>query len=198
MAFEKPTQVPNKFTAGDSFIVQVSSIDFPAGSGWTLAISMRGPTVVDATATASGSDYLFNVPGATTKAWSPGTYFWQLRVSNDGGEVHTLQKGRIDVLPDYSAVTDQNFSDKSQAEQTLDGLFAVLAVKKGTATPTQTSTAAAFFTKRYKLDGVDVERADPAQIIVLIEKFQRIVARERNDDHLNPKKRRNRVFTRFS
>jgi hypothetical protein len=187
MPFEIPTLVPDKFTAGDSFQVRISSNDFPPASGWTLAISLRGPSKYDGNAGVDGTAYLFNVPGATTKTWAPGLYWWQLRVSNNAGEVHTLSKGRFEVVTDYSAVTDQNFSDKSPAEKCLDAL---LASQAGNATQTQ---------QEYRIDGILVRSIEPGQRIMLIEKYQRMVERERQGDHLNPgKKRRNRVYTRFS
>jgi hypothetical protein len=185
MAFEIPTQVPEKFTAGDSLIFKIASTDFPA-TAWTMGISLRGPSKLNATASADSSDHKFNVAASLTKTLAPGIYWWQLRVTNTANEAHTVGKGRLEVLADYSAITDENFSGKSPAELALDAL---LSAQAGNMTQTQ---------QEYRIDGILVRNMEPEQRIMLIEKYQRMVDRERQSDHLNPgKKRRNRVFTRF-
>ena len=188
MAKEIPTQVPENFNAGDSFDLKICSNEYTPGDGWAMELALRGPSQATVTSNASGNDHVFSILPAVTKTWAPGEYFWQIRAKNGTtGAAYTVSKGRLKVLVDYASVTDQNFSDKSPAEKAL---CALLAAQAGTATQDQLE---------YRIDGIVVRRMEPGMRIALIEKYQRMVAREQQANaHLNPaNKKRNRVYTRF-
>lgn len=78
------TAIPTSFAAGDSLDVLLSLSSFPASSyGLQLgAASGNANFAITAANTGNGNSFSFAVNSATTNAWTPGTYRFQLYASN--------------------------------------------------------------------------------------------------------------------
>jgi hypothetical protein len=193
------TTEPENFTPGDSLIFTITERDYDARENWNLFYSLRGPQVINFNSTAdasSPSSHAINVAATVTKTWVPGLYFWQCRAVNSvSGVVATLRRGRVTFLKNYSNTTDQNFSDLSPAEIALQNLLAYDGAVNAGVDPKEIDPTV----MRYQIDGVEIMRFDPEQRIVLIEKYQRMVAREQRAAGLGSgRKPRNKVLIRFT
>src|SRR3990167_1080353 len=93
-----PTTEPAEVRAGDTVEWTKSLGDYPASDGWTLKYAMRGPMVIDITATASGSSYAVSVAKTVSALWIAGLYYWQAYVEK-GSDRHTVGTGRITIAP---------------------------------------------------------------------------------------------------
>lgn len=114
---------PSKLYAGDTVTWLRSQADYPADAGWLLSyffsFGTGNPQKVDAVA--AGADYQLTLDPATTTAWSPGTCHWMAQVSR-AGEVHTVDSGTFEVLPNPTASYDR----RTHAEKCLAAITAVI------------------------------------------------------------------------
>lgn len=110
------TQVPATVTAGDSVAVTLSLSEYPATAGWVVSLALAGPTVLTATATASGADHALTLTAAQTSTLSPALYQWRLRAAL-GAVVETFDRGTLDVLADIGTAAAGEW--QSYAERML-------------------------------------------------------------------------------
>ena len=114
---------PAQVTAGDTWTWTRPGGDYPASLGWTLSyyLAKAAETPLTIAATAAGSDFAVSVPATTTDDYPAGTYHWTARVSK-AGEVHVVDTGVLDVLPDPSVLVDR----RTHNEKCLAAINAVL------------------------------------------------------------------------
>jgi hypothetical protein len=96
------TAIPDTITAGDSLSVTLSLSEYPATAGWVVSCALAGPTVLTATATASGDQHLLALTSAQTTSLTPALYRWRLRATL-GLVAETFDRGTMDVAPDLGA-----------------------------------------------------------------------------------------------
>jgi|TARA_R110000803_G_scaffold51256_3_gene106039 hypothetical protein len=102
---------PEEIIAGDRLIFKRTDLgnDYANGS-YVLKYSARlegsGSTEIEITASASGTDYLVEVPSATTANYTAGTYVWQAYItrSSDSQRV-TIDLGTWEVIANRDAAT---------------------------------------------------------------------------------------------
>ena len=107
-----PTGVPTEIIVGDfvQFKITKFSEDY-SNSAYTMRfvarISTGGATEVKVDATASGDDYLFAVPSATSANYTVGTYHYQLEIErNSDNERIVVDRGEIDIATDFDNQVD--------------------------------------------------------------------------------------------
>lgn len=99
-----PTTEPTSLRAGDTWAWRREDLsDYPAGSGWGLTYYCRNAAAhFDISATADGDAYTVTVAMATTADIVAGDYDW-VAVVESATERHEVDRGRLTILPDYSA-----------------------------------------------------------------------------------------------
>jgi hypothetical protein len=110
------TQVPDTVTAGDSVAVTLSLSEYPATAGWVVSLALAGPTVLTATATASGASHALALTAAQTSTLTAAIYQWRLRATL-GSVVETFDRGTLEVLSDLGQAAAGEY--QSYAEQML-------------------------------------------------------------------------------
>ena len=152
--------------AGDTLNYVAKSVTYPASEGWVMTLYVNpisGGTASSVSSTAQGNDHLLQMPASTTASWTVGNCNWQIAAAK-AGEKYTIDAGVIKVLASLenaAAGTDT----RSQSQKALDDANAALAAW----TPT---------TKRYKINGREMEFNGPADIIAIISHWKAAVARE--------------------
>ncbi len=122
MAASTPTTEPVSLLAGDTAKWLITLADYSAADGWVLTYTLaNAANRITFAASASGSDFLVNVPAATTVGWAAGSYSWRSQVSKSG-EVFTVATGTITVAPSFGAAVDA----RSHARKTLAAVEAYL------------------------------------------------------------------------
>lgn len=120
MANTIPTTEPSQLRAGDTWAWRREDLgDYPA-SAWTLTYYFRSKTAYfDVTATADGDAFSLTVAKATTASKGPGNYDW-IAVVTSATERHEVDRGRVEVLPDYSEAAA--LDTRSFARKMLDAI----------------------------------------------------------------------------
>ncbi len=116
MNYTEPSQV----AAGDTILWTKVLPEYPASEGWVLKYALRGPAVVDVTATPDGDDHLVSTSGVTVA----GTYFVQGYVEKDS-ERHTVFSGQIKATPNL-VTAGENYDGRSHAQKVIDAVEAVI------------------------------------------------------------------------
>lgn len=124
-----PTTEPEEIFAGD--FIQWRRVDLSAdypNDEYTLTYHARlsgaGSTKITISSAVYESDFLFSIAGATSAAFIPGFYYWQLDVvrTSDGETLH-LESGTFEVRPDYElSATDP----RSHARIVVDKIRSIL------------------------------------------------------------------------
>ena len=91
--------LPTTITVGATANYVLTLPGYPASDGWTVTLYLNGAaTTYNAVCTASGDDYLLQVPAATTGGWVAGDYAWELRATL-GSDSYPVGKGQIRLVP---------------------------------------------------------------------------------------------------
>lgn len=123
MAYTPPTTEPTELRVGDTWAWTRSLADWPA-SVWTLTYYLRNASAhIDVEATSDGDDFAVTVEKAVTSDYAAGWYDW-VAVVDDGTSRHEVSRGRLRVLPDYSAAAA--LDARSFARQMVDSIEAAL------------------------------------------------------------------------
>ncbi len=102
-----PSQVPDEFHAGDSFLLELSGGDYPPPE-WTASIVLSNSSVRNTAAgTSSGSLHRIDIAPATTSNWATGSYSWQIYAEKTGYRV-TLASGNIKILANIGDASQGN------------------------------------------------------------------------------------------
>lgn len=116
------TTEPLEIIAGDTVKWLITNTDYPATS-WTMRYAFRGASVLNATATASGSSHLVVLTATQTTNLQAGSYEFAAQVTS-GSEAYTVRNGRITVRPNL--MTAGAGDRVSHAEKMLAAIEAVL------------------------------------------------------------------------
>ena len=160
------TAMQNQIVAGETLNYRAVAAGYPASAGWVVTLYLNpraGGTATSVVGTASGDDHLLQVTAATTAGWAAGWWAWETWAAK-GGERYRLEAGQLQVVAGLigaAAGTDT----RSQAERALDDAKAALAAW----TPT---------TKRYRINGREMEFNTPADIIAVVTHWRSAVKRE--------------------
>ncbi len=119
------TDLINDLVAGDSIDFTTTVDGYPASAGWSLSYALRGPSVINLTAAASGDDFHVQATAATTATWIPGRYNWVATCSLSG-QRYTVASGVLTIEPDLVQQV-AGYDGRSQAKQALDDAHAALA-----------------------------------------------------------------------
>jgi hypothetical protein len=103
MAIPTLNYLPDSFEAGDTILFSENFGDYPAGT-WTAKVyfSLNGAPPTNATATASGTGFLFTLSSIFTAALSPGGNLYAIKVTS-GSEQVTVKTGIVNILPNLTA-----------------------------------------------------------------------------------------------
>lgn len=114
-----PEGEPKKVVVGDFLQWKRSDLveDYPLATHsaeYVARIHGGGDTEIKLSATETDGTYLFTVSSATSSAFSPGRYYWQLEVTETAsGNRVTVDRGEFEAIPDL----DNNQADpRSHAE----------------------------------------------------------------------------------
>jgi hypothetical protein len=161
------TSEPSSVIAGDTLSWQKSLASYPASAGWTLHYRLiNAETHLDIPSSANGEAHLINIPAATSAAYAPGIYSWQSYVTNIGGERYTIQTGKIEINPDWTALS--LLDTRSIARQILDALEAAWV----------SASAKRAFVWEYKIAGRQMKFATRVEWIAELDYWRREVAKE--------------------
>lgn len=159
----------SQFTLGDTLSFSESFTDYPASAGWVLHYRLLPSgdegQAVTFDAAASGDAFAVSVPAATTAAWTPGLYSYVAWVTS-GADSYTVGQGRIQLKPNARTFVG-SLDLRSQAEIALADAKAAFSAW----TPT---------TRRYKINGREMEFSSTAEIIQVVSHWENEVRRERN------------------
>jgi len=166
-----PTTEPTQAVAGETWTWQRSLADYLASAGWTLTyylVPNAGGTRITLTTTAAadGSSHLVEKAAATTAGYAAGHYYWQAFVSK-AGEKYLVDRGRLEVLADLSAVaTDQ----RTHARKVFDALKSVVEGRSDKDS------------RRVEINGKRLERMSWDELMGAYEHFGRLVALEEEQE----------------
>lgn len=96
------TSVPRVITAGDSYTLTLTAADYPASSGWSLALAVAGVDVKSWTSVASGDAHVLALSAAETATLGAGTYQYRVRAVK-AAIVETIETGTLAVEADIGA-----------------------------------------------------------------------------------------------
>lgn len=169
-----PTIEPTQIIAGDTLSWSKTLLSYPANAGWVLNYRLLNTAGhLDIVAGSSGSDFLVNVPAATSAGFAAGVYDWQSFVSNSGtGERYTIETGIVTVLPNWAAQT--SLDTRTNAKKILDALEAAWV----------TSSATRAFVFDYQIGDRKMRFATRGEWIAEMDYWRREVAREQRAEKI--------------
>jgi len=167
---------PATVIAGDRIAWKRSDldVDYPVAS-YSLTYSARlegsGTTEIALTATESGTDYIVEVPAATSAAWTVGRYHWQAYIirTSDSERV-TVDSGVWEVRANRDAATTD---PRTHARITLEAIEAVI---EGRATKDQLS---------YSIAGRSLSLTPVADLLLLRSTYQAEVKQQEQLEQYN-------------
>ena len=164
-----PTFEPKSFIAGETLKWTRSFSDYPASDGWTLKYALRGPgAVIDITASTASNGQDYAITFQSLVAQIAGKYLWQSWVEK-GSEKYFLDSGSITCLIQLSAQT--TFDGRSTAQKIVEAIDA-MGLEKATLDQLSYEIGSALGNRK-------LMRYTPEQIIILRDKYARILAREK-------------------
>lgn len=184
-----PTREPDELVIGDRWMWKRTDLgaDYPPAS-YTLKYSLRlatsAATEIEITATASGADFVVEVPSATTAGYTAGRYYWQMYITrNSDAQRALLARGVVDVLTNEDAsATDP----RTHARKVLDAIEAVI------------ENRASKDQEEYAINGRSLKRTPIPELLVLRGKYQaEVLAEERADRIRRGLDAGGRVLVRF-
>lgn len=115
-----PKKEPSEIIIGDTIKWRREDLSahYPASS-WTLNYALRGPAVIDITATADGDNFSVSVAKTTTAGWTVGDYWWAAYVSK-GTERYQIDSGTVKLKPNLSAIASGTYDGRSDAKIAYD------------------------------------------------------------------------------
>lgn len=165
--------IPQSFSAGDTFKATISDDQYPASQGWSLSFAIaNGSAAKTATATASGDAFDLTVPATTTSSWPTGAYTYTLAVTK-GSERFTLATGPIRVLPNLA--TGSPVDGRSHARKMLDAIEAYL---ENQATGNQIDIVES------AVDTRKIRKGDKSELLVLRDRYRAEVNAEAQADQV--------------
>ncbi len=156
--------VPKTIAAGVNFIATAWRSEF-SGADWTMVLMLRGPASIDLEADRDAARHVWGVPAATTAAWPPGVYAYQVRATNSEGDAVAVESGMRTIARDFSA-TPAGTDVRSPNRIALDAIEAVIAKR------------ASLDQERYRINNRELYRTSIADLIRLRAHYVELCARE--------------------
>lgn len=182
-----PSIEPVKLIAGTTWKWKRTDLTahYPASAGWALSYHLRGPSVIDITASADGDAFSVTVASATTTGYTAGDYFWAARVKK-GAEEYEIGKGRLTIQPNLAAITAGTYDGRTHARKVLEAIEAVL---EKTATREQ---------EQIQIAGRALILRKVGDLLVLRDRYRAEVNREEQAEAIERgDKPKNRLMVRF-
>lgn len=123
------SSVPAQLIQGDRYALLLTFGDYAATDGWSLRLSVAGPSAQVWTSTASGSAHALTLAATETASLAAGGYQWSLRAEKAGGYATTVDRGTLTVLAELAtaapgAVTDYWETLLTAAQAALSAIMA--------------------------------------------------------------------------
>lgn len=116
--------IPAKISAGITFDKLAALSAYPAPA-WALRVILRGPSVINVTATAESAAHRVTISATDTAAWAAGRYMYAVRMTHTDGTVRDVESGQVEVLPDLAAI-DAPTDPRSANRRTLEAIIATI------------------------------------------------------------------------
>lgn len=116
MSVDPFTTMPATISAGTTVKLLRTIGDYPASEGWTYGLHIRGASVLNVTATASGDDYAVTITSTQSATLAPGGYRWVERLTLSG-ESYDVASGVVEVTRNLATATAGQA--QTSAERTL-------------------------------------------------------------------------------
>lgn len=160
------SDIVNELIAGDSLDYTVAVDGYSAVDGWILKDSLRGPSSIDLTASASGSAFHIQADSTTTATWLPGNYNW-VRTVSKSGQRYTVASGTLVIK-----------ADLTQAPAGYDGRSLAAKALSDAETALATFRATRGRTKKYTIGSRSMEFESVGEILAEINYWKLRVANE--------------------
>ncbi len=169
-----PTTEPTSAIAGDTLAWTKTLLNYAASDGWTLHYRLiNAAAFYDIAATATASDFMVNVPAATSATWLAGFYDWQSYVTNSAGERYTIETGLLEIKANWAAQV-AGLDTRTNAKKILDALEAAWV----------TASATRAFVFDYKIGDRMMRFTTRAEWIAEMDYWRREVAREQRAERI--------------
>lgn len=155
--------LPEKISAGLTFSQLITQTAYQAPT-WTLTAALRGPSAINLTATAEGTQHRFAATAATTTGWAPGVYWYTVRAT-DGVETVEVEEGQLTIAPDLAAA-GENYDGRTHAQRTLAAIEAVIEKR------------ATLDQERYRINNRELYRTPIADLLKLRDVYRAEVRQE--------------------
>lgn len=156
--------LPAKIGAGLTFDRLLTLTAYPA-TDWALSVALRGPSSINLTGQAEGTQHRLQAAAATTAGWAPGVYWYTMRATR-GAEVVEVESGQLEILPDLAA-EGGDFDGRTHAERTLAAIEAVI------------ERRASLDQERYRINNRELYRTPIADLLKLRDLYRAEFRRER-------------------
>jgi hypothetical protein len=113
-----------QLVAGDTWTWRVAP-GYSPDDGYTLKLFLRGPQVLDITATSDSGEFVLTALAADTAKLQAGTYGWQMAVFLNADRTE-VGRGTIEILADLAS-QEAGVDSRSWVEQALAAVRAVIA-----------------------------------------------------------------------
>lgn len=117
--------IPNEVTAGTTFCVNAPIPSRDGSPVVSATLLLRGPSSISLDGVANGTVWTFEAAAAATEQWTPGTYWYVLRVVT-ASETRDVANGQIEFLPDFASLPT-GYDGRSDNEKALEAIDAVIA-----------------------------------------------------------------------
>jgi len=155
--------LPDKIGAGLTFSRIVTLTAYPAPL-WGLLIALRGPSVIDLTTIAEGSQHRVTATAANTASWAPGLYSYSVRAT-DGVDVFEVESGQLEILADLTSAA-AGHDGRTHAQRTLEAIEAVI------------ERRASLDQERYRINNRELYRTPIADLLKLRDLYRAEVRRD--------------------
>lgn len=130
---------------------------YPA-QDWQLSAYLRNSHDLALQALAEDANHRFLVAASVTALWTPGDYWYALRVTN-GTEVYEIETGQVAIKPDL-AVVHGEYDGRTHVQRVLDSIEAVLEKR------------ATIDQERYKINNRELWRTPISELLVLRDRYR--------------------------
>jgi hypothetical protein len=120
--------IPGIATAGDTITWNDSDVfdfqgNFYTPGNYTLNYSLRGPSVLDVSATNTAGEWSTTITPTQSETLTAGQYFWLAYVTDTAGNRFTVGNGQITIQVDLTQAV-AGYDGRSQAKQIIDAIDA--------------------------------------------------------------------------
>lgn len=182
-----PQTEPSSFIEGDRVAWKRADLHSDYDNTlYTLSYEARlegdGTASISISATASGTDYLVELPSATTLAYSVGVYHWSAYITRDADSQRVqVDSGTFEVKADKATATTD---PRTYWRVVRDNVRAVMT---DTATTDQ---------RKFEMNGTSLERRSVSELLALLNRAEYEVYREEQKERVNNGKTGRNILVR--